>query len=117
MFLLDRFLLLCFFEVQTATHIIDALTNTRLEYLCSHPTNVSSVRLYTLPYALQMGLVHGSFNQPLLYMHANMHCTDSSQVGGVVVGLGLILGHMTKCTNMQGICTIMCIVCTCIVYA
>ena len=41
-------------------------------------------------------------------MHANMHCTDSSQVGGagVVVGLGHILGHMTKCTYMQDICTI-----------
>ena len=34
----------------------------------SHPTDVSSVRLYTLSFALQRRLVHWSFNQPLLYV-------------------------------------------------
>ena len=73
----------------------------------SHPTNVSSEWLYTLPYALQMGLVHWSFNQPLLYAckHA-LHRLITSGRGQVVVGLGLILGHMTKCLYMKSICTI-----------
>ena len=64
----------------------------------SHPTNVS---MYGYTHSLmhcRWGLCIGPSNSPCC-MHANMHCTDSSQVGGVVVGLGLLLGHMTKCIH------------------
>ena len=82
----------------------------------SHPTKVSSVRLYTLPYTLQIGLVHWSFNQPCC-MHANMHCTDSSQVGGGGCWVGSHIGshdkmHIRTCKAY----VLLCIVCTCIVY-
>ena len=43
---------------------------------------------------------------PAVCKQTALHRLITGRRGHVVVGLGLILGHMTKCTHMQGICTI-----------